>query len=195
MKTLRFSRISQKSAKKFKSNLKIFPFNPFTSLPSHSHKTASQSHFSLLFPSHFRYYFHIRKSSKIVSFQTKITFIHGVQHKFPIFKHKKTAGQAWSAVLKANILFSYLKLKSTSCHYANSLKSHFFLYWHERYSLKSIRIILYHVLSLIPPPSQGIPFLQDIFSFDLLSSIIKSSWKICKFASIIRTFCEHNYYT
>ena len=121
------------------------------SLPSHSHKTAFQSHFFLLSPSHFRYYFHIRKSSKIVSFQTKITFIHGVQHKIPIYKHKKTAGQAWSAVLKANILFSYLKLKSTSCHYANSLKSHFFLYWHERYSLKSIRIILYHVLSLTPP--------------------------------------------
>ena len=150
MKTLRFPRISQKSAKKFKSNLKIFPFNPFTSLPSHSHKTASQSHFSLLFPSHFRYYFHIRKSAKIASFEIKITFIHGAQHKFPIFKHKKTAGQAWSAVLKANILFPYLKLKSTSCHYANSLKSHFFLYWHERYSLKSIRIILYHVLSLTP---------------------------------------------
>ena len=89
LKTLRFPRISQKSAKKFKSNLKIFPFNPFTSLPSHSHKTASQSHFSLLFPSHFRYYFHIRKPSKIVSFQTKITFIHGVQHKIPIYKHKK----------------------------------------------------------------------------------------------------------
>ena len=91
LKTLRFPRISQKSAKKFKSNLKIFPFNPFTSLPSHSHKTASQSHFSLLFPSHFRYYFHIRKSSKIVSFQTKITFIHGVQHKIPIFFIKKNS--------------------------------------------------------------------------------------------------------
>lgn len=89
LKTLRFPRISQKSAIKFKSNLKIFPFNPFTSLPSHSHKTAFQSHFSLLFPSHFRYYFHIRKPSKIVSFQTKITFIHGVQHKIPIYKHKK----------------------------------------------------------------------------------------------------------
>ena len=109
LKTLRFPRISQKSAKKFKSNLKIFPFNPFTSLPSHSHKTASQSHFSLLFPSHFRYYFHIRKSSKIVSFQTKITFIHGVQHKFPIFKHKKNSRPSMVCCSKSQYIVSISK--------------------------------------------------------------------------------------
>ena len=99
LKTLRFPRISQKSAKKFKSNLKIFPFNPFTSLPSHSHKTASQSHFSLLFSSRFSYYFHIRKSAKITSFQTKITFIHGIQHKFPMFKHKKQQAKQFGLLL------------------------------------------------------------------------------------------------
>ena len=93
LKTLRFPRISQKNAKKFKSNLKILPFNPFTSLPSHSHKTAFQSHFFLLSPSHFPYYFHIRKSAKIASFQIKIVFIHGIQHKIPIFFIKKTAVQ------------------------------------------------------------------------------------------------------
>lgn len=86
-----FPEYRKKTLKSSNQISKFYPSPPSLLSPLILIKPHSKAIFFLLSPSHFPYYFHIRKSAKIASFQIKITFIHGVQHKFPIFKHKKVA--------------------------------------------------------------------------------------------------------